>query len=128
MNYKEMEDRLKSYINNGKYGWRKLAGPPMPTKDSYAMRGSVRDEIREQLTELDYRINKSPASKLALLEGAEKDPGNPRRNEVLGAEALELGDETEARERWMKALDAGSESAGSFTSLAVLESKRWLFD
>ncbi len=40
MNYKEMEDRLKSYINNGKYGWRKLDGPPMPTKDSYAMRAA----------------------------------------------------------------------------------------
>ena len=126
LDYKAMEEKLRSYVNNGKYGWRKLPLPKMAGKASYAMGAVSRDEIQEQLTELDYRINHGLKSKLALVAAADRDPGNPRRNEVLGAEALLVGDEAEARERWLKALDAGTNNSAVFHSLAVLENKHWL--
>jgi hypothetical protein len=128
MTYEAMLDRLRRYVNSGSYSWSKLPLPKMAPRESYAVRPVDRDEIREQLVELDLRVNRSPQSRLTLLDAAGKSSANPRLFEVLGTDALAEGDESAARERWQQALAAGTTNPAISHELALLENRRWFSD
>lgn len=123
--YQEMVKRLEHYMRGGHYGTGTIPLPKIPGRASYTVRAVPRDEIREHLLELGYRINRDPTARLALLDGMEKEPGVARRFEVFGAEALADGDENEARARWLQAIEAGSTNPAVYHELAMIENRRW---
>ena len=82
-------------------------------------------EIREQLAELDLRANQSGKARLAFLRAVDQVPVKPRRQEVLGADSWLQGEPDRARERWEKAVDAGSANPAVFHELGLMESRRW---
>ena len=125
MDYPAMGKLLHDYVINGRFGERKMPAPKIAPRESYTVRQVARDEIREQLTELDFRVNRSPAAKLALLNRLEKTPGDVRPYEILGSDALQDGDDSIARERWQEAIAAGTQNPAIFHELALLESRRW---
>ena len=87
------------------------------------MRPVPRDEIRGQLQELDLRVNRSPAAKLALLGRLDTNPDDIRALEILGTDALGEGDEATAQERWEQAFRAGTRNPAILHALVEMEDR-----
>lgn len=126
LTYETMQTKLERQMHGGTYRWSKIPRPALPPSSSYAVRPMSRDEIREQLAALDLRINRSSLGKLALLDAIGKNPSDYRALEVLGMDAQMNDDDNEARERWEKALAAGSHNPAIAHELAEIEDRAWL--
>ena len=125
MDVNAMTDLLQTYINSGKYSWGTLATPKIAPRSSYVVRPVPIDEMRAELVDLDFKMNRTAATKLALLQAVEKSPWEPHPYELLGSDAAADGDEEAAREWWEKALRAGTKNPAIFHGLAALENRRW---
>lgn len=125
IDYLAMEKLLERYVRTGRYAARKLPQPKIAPPESYLQRAVSREEMRERLAELALRVNRDPRGKLALLQALEKNPANFRALESLGADALIDGDEITSRERWERAIAAGSRNPALYHEFALFEGRRW---
>ena len=125
MDYPAMRSLLQSYIRGGTYSWRKVPLPSIPAEKTYEWRPMGMAEVRERLAELDLRANQSGRARLALLRAADQSPVKTRTLEVLGADAWSQGEQDTARERWQKAIEAGSLNAAIYREIGLSESRRW---
>lgn len=123
--YEQVADGLGTYIRKGRYSRYNLPLPQVAAARSYAVRPMPIEELRQQLIELDLRVNRSPQSKLTLMEAADRKPNDPHLQEVLGTAAVLENEPDLARERWEKAISLGSPNAAIFHELARLEYERW---
>ena len=126
MTYRQMTDEIERYVVNGGYRWYKTPCPKIAEKSTYRMRSLTRDEVREQLEGLDLSVNRSAASRLALLDLVGKNPKDYRALEILGTDAQIDGYTEAARERWERALAAGSTNPAVAQALAEIEHQAWL--
>jgi hypothetical protein len=125
IDYPAMEELLERYVRTGRYATRKVAPPKIASPESYPQRAVSHEEMRERLAELALRVNRDPRGKLVLLQALEKNPANIRALESLGADALIDGDEVTFRERWERAIAAGSRNPALYHELALFEGRRW---
>lgn len=125
IDYNEGLRQLERYIRSGTYDQRLAPRPQIPAPETYAMTPVAREEMRLRLAELDLRVNRSPAAKLAMLEATTKETPDVRAFEVLGTEAYSEGDRVVTKERWAQAVDAGTKNPGVIHELAVLEGEDW---
>lgn len=125
IDYPAMEGLLESYVRTGRYAARRVSQPKIAPPESYPQRAVSREEMRERLAELALRVNRDPRGKLVLLQALEKDPANIRALESLGADALVDGDEATFRERWERAIAAGSRNPALYHEFARFEGRRW---
>jgi hypothetical protein len=125
MEYSAMLERVRKYIAGGKYFRSTLPTPKITKQSEYTVRAVSEKEIRRELIELDFRANRSPESKLALLQMAEINPRDARIFEALGSDALLNGDVESARQLWEQALGAGSQNPAILRGLCGLEANRW---
>lgn len=125
MDYPAMQDLLESYARDGSYVWKKLPLPQIPDVETYARQPMTPDEARQQLAELDLRVNQSGKARLVLLREADQVPVKARTLEVLGTDALAQGDEDLAQARWNRALEIGTDNPAIYHELGQMESRRW---
>ncbi len=123
MDYPAMIKRLNKYLNHGRFSPGRYPLPTIAPAESYVMRPVPRDEIRGQLQELDLRVNRSPAAKLALLGRLDTNPDDIRALEILGTDALGEGDEATAQERWEQAFRAGTRNPAILHALVEMEDR-----
>jgi hypothetical protein len=122
--YSQLEEQLQRYVNTGRYQWGRIPRPAIADKKTYAQRPVSPDETADRLAELSLRITHSPLAKLHLLNALDREPDNPRLYEVLGAEAIAGGEEDSARERWRKAVEAGTVNTAICRELVRIEANR----
>lgn len=125
MDYAAMNKAVDSYIYSGRYSYAKLTIPDVPPADSYARRTVPRDEIQLELAGVALRTTRDPAGRLALLHALSTNPADIRVLEALGAVAMDERDMNVARERWARALEAGSTNPAIIQHLAQLETRGW---
>ncbi len=128
MDYPAMIKRLNKYLSHGRFSAGRYPLPKIAPSESYAVRAVPRDEIRGQLTELDLRVNRSPAAKLALLNRLDKNPDDIRALEILGTDALIDGDEAAAQEHWEQAVRAGTRNPAILRAVVEMEDRAFFTD
>jgi hypothetical protein len=114
---------LQRYIARGRFSGRVVPRPAIAAKSTYAVRSAPPEEMRERLAELSLRYTQAAYAKYVMLDllGHRRDV---RLLELLGAIALQEGDERAARERWNEAVSIGSANAAIFRELARLETNQ----
>ncbi|MFI5336326.1 MAG: hypothetical protein ACHQ5A_06060 [Opitutales bacterium] len=125
LDYPEMNRRLDSYMNSGRYRMAKLPLPQIEPSGSYARSQLSRDEITERLAELALRTNRSAYAKLTLLDVLNRRPDDIRTLEALGAEALRDNEPEQAAARWEHAFSAGSRNPAVCQHLANIACQGW---
>lgn len=125
LDFEQMLRRLRSYVERGTYMMFKVPLPEIPPQSSYTVRRVDRGEMALHLANLDLRVNRSGAAKLALLDAIGRNPSDVRSLEVLGTEAWADGSMVEARERWSQAVAAGTTNPAIYHELAAMEANRW---
>jgi hypothetical protein len=123
MDYPEMQKKLERYLRSGVYYSGKIPLPSIPTAKTYAGRDVARAEIQLRLAELAFKASRSSEAKLALLQAAERNPADTRPMEALGADALRDEDELLARERWGRAVEAGTRNPAIYRELGLMEGR-----
>ncbi len=121
MDYPQMQEELERYVLRGRYVWHSIVAPSVPPEKTYSVRKMPLGEIRERLAELDLRVNQSPLARLELLNDIGGAPADPRPLEVLGTDAWMQRDQGMMKQRWLGALEAGSQNAAIYWELARLE-------
>ena len=125
LDYSDMRQRLKDYLQEGTFHSHKEKLPQIPGPKTYERRAVSLPAISLSLAELSLRINHSANARLRLLEEAGKDPVNTRCWEALGSDAWSGGDTGVAQERWQRALAAGSTNPAIYHELGRMEAQRW---
>ena len=125
MDYLQTQRELSRYVESGRYAMFKLPLPKIAPADSYTVRAVERPEMALHLANLDLRVNRSGASKLALLDALSRNPDDVRALEILGTEASADGAEDETRDWWMRAIAAGTDNPAIYHEVAALEARRW---
>ncbi len=128
MDYPDMLNRLDRYVVSGSYRFGREAAPTIAAASTYAVRPVPREELRVRLAELAVRANRAPEGTMALLQASTATPPDPRALDALGADALLQHDEAGAKEKWGRAVAAGSRNAAVARELALLECRQWFAD
>lgn len=125
MDLRELNEKIGSYARGGRYKVGQMPKPVIEEAKTYAIRPASADEMRLRLAELEARVNRTGRAKLVLLDASERNPTDARLHETLGMLALYDGDEIFMRERWNKAIEAGSTNPAIYHELGQRESRRW---
>lgn len=115
----ELSRRVDRYRQQRNFRSVRLPLPPLPDAERYAVRKVAREEIGFELMDLVLRTQRSGEARLALLHAAGEE--NPRAWEALGADALRDFHFDLARERWHRAVAAGSLNPRVIEQLAIQE-------
>jgi hypothetical protein len=118
--YPGLRERLHAYVEIGRYQGRRVPRPPIAAKSSYAARPPAAGEMSARLAELSLRFAQEPYANWYILDRVEHVPDN-RLCELLGALALQKGENDVARDQWTKAMSLGSANAAIYHELGRLE-------
>ena len=119
--YPGLEAQLDRYIRSGRFMGRKVLRPTIAAPKSYAMRAVGAEEMTLRLAELALRYTDSGYANLTIRNEVQRQP-DARLNEVLGAMAQQAGELDVARERWLAAVELGSQNVAVYRELGRLES------
>lgn len=125
MDYPELERLLGEYIQGGKFSLHQAPMPQIPAMETYTKRAVPPEEITERLAELSLRVTQSPEARLLMLQKAEKNPADFRVWEILGADSWSQNEPGVAEERWLRAIEAGSNNPAVFHEVGQIESRKW---
>ncbi|MCX6955964.1 MAG: DUF1570 domain-containing protein, partial [Verrucomicrobia bacterium] len=110
-NFDQLEQLLRNYLQGGRYFVRRMPVQLMDFENRVEFRTASEEERDLALINLHWRVHRTGDAKPAALQLAERDPGSPRPQELLGAMAAVDRDVRVALTRWRRAAELGSTSA-----------------
>ncbi len=118
--YPELLRQLELYITSGRFTARKVHRPEIAPKASYAVRPVAPAEATLRLAELSLRVNQGGYANYVVHEALAQKP-EARLAEALGAHAIMANEPDTARERWLQAVELGSENPAVYRELCQSE-------
>jgi hypothetical protein len=126
LSFAELDTRVEQYRKRGIFRSKTTRMAVLPDADTFEPSPITAAEIRTLLVELSLRTQRSAEARLILLHEADKTDAPPHVFEALGTDALMDGDPDLARQRWRRALEAGSDNPAIFHHLGALETRGWI--
>ncbi len=120
LDYPGLRERLRAYVEIGRFQGRRVPRPQIAAKSGYSARPAADGEMATRLAELSLRFAHEPYANWYILDRAEHG-ADSRICELLGAMALQKGENDVAREQWTKAMNLGSANAAVYHELGRLE-------
>lgn len=119
--FDELDKVVERYRRRANFKVKTVKVPSLPDAESFSVRAVGAKEIRLRLADLSLRLQRSGRGRFALLNATEE--GDPRVFEALGTDAWMEQNPRQAHERWLSALELGSDNPAIFHWVGIMETE-----